>query len=108
MLPFSNMFLKRACGIHILINEEVTHLFKALSHPIRVDILDLLTKGPLSTGELSEHFEVSRYAIMKHLKVLDDVLLIVVSRQGRIRLNYLNIIPLQEVYNRWVSGGKSR
>ena len=86
-----------------MINEEVTHLFKALSHPTRVDILDLLTKGPLSTGELSEHFDVSRYAVMKQLKVLDDVHLIIVRRQGRIRLNYLNIIPLQEVYNRWVS-----
>lgn len=86
-----------------MINEEVTHLFKALSHPTRVDILDLLKKGPLSTGELSEHFDVSRYAVMKHLKILEDVQLIVIRRQGRMRLNYLNIIPFQEVYNRWVS-----
>lgn len=86
-----------------MVNEEVTHLFKALSHPIRVDILDLLKKGPLSTGEVSEHFDVSRYAVMKHLKILEDVQLIVIRRQGRTRLNFLNIIPLQEMYNRWVS-----
>ena len=86
-----------------MINDEVTHLFKALSHPTRVDILDLLKKGPLSTGDLCENFDVSRYAIMKHLNILEEVHLIVVRRQGRTRLNFLNIIPLQEVYNRWVS-----
>ncbi|WP_243840660.1 ArsR/SmtB family transcription factor [Paenisporosarcina antarctica] len=91
-----------------MINEEVTHLFKSLSHPIRVDILDILKKGPIATGELSGHFEVSRYAIMKHLKILEDTHLIVVRRQGRTRLNYLNIIPLQEVYNRWVSQYESK
>jgi DNA-binding transcriptional ArsR family regulator len=91
-----------------MINEEVAHLFKALSHSIRVDILDLLKKGPISTGDLSEHFDVSRYAIMKHLKVLEEVHLIVVRRQGRTRLNFLNIIPLQEVYNRWVSQYESK
>ena len=91
-----------------MVNEEITLLFKALSHPTRVDILDLLKQGPLSTGELSEHFEVSRYAVMKHLQVLEDVHLIVVRRQGRIRLNFLNIIPFQEVYNRWVSKYESK
>lgn len=91
-----------------MINEEVTHLFKSLSHPIRVDILDLLKKGPIATGELSGHFKVSRYAIMKHLKILEDTHLIVVRRQGRTRLNYLNIVPLQEVYNRWVSKYESK
>lgn len=92
----------------LMINEEITHLFKALSHPIRVDILDLLKKGPISTGELSEQFDVSRYAIMKHLTILEEVHLIVVRRQGRTRLNFLNIIPLQEVYNRWVSKYESK
>ncbi|PUB16727.1 helix-turn-helix domain-containing protein [Paenisporosarcina sp. OV554] len=91
-----------------MVNEEVTHLFKALSHPIRVDILDLLKKGPLSTGEVSEHFDVSRYAVMKHLKILEDVHLIVIRRQSRTRLNFLNIIPLQEMYNRWVSKYESK
>jgi DNA-binding transcriptional ArsR family regulator/uncharacterized protein YndB with AHSA1/START domain len=91
-----------------LIKVEVTHLFKSLSHPIRVDILDLLRQGPLSTGDISEQFDVSRYAIMKHLTILEEVKLIVVRRQGRTRLNFLNILPLQEVYNRWVSQYESK
>lgn len=86
-----------------MINEEVTHLFKALSHPIRVKIIDLLKKGPMATGEISEHFDVSRYAIMKHLNILEEVQLIVARKHGRRRLNFLNRIPLQEVYNRWGS-----
>jgi predicted transcriptional regulator len=57
----------------LMINEELSHLFKALAHPTRVDILDLLKKGPISTGELSEQFYVSRYAIMKHLTILEKV-----------------------------------
>lgn len=91
-----------------MVNEEITHLFKALSHPIRVDILDLLKKGPLSTGEVSENFDVSRYTVMKHLKILEDVHLIVIRRQGRTRLNFLNIISLQEMYNRWGSKYESK
>jgi hypothetical protein len=39
-------------------------MFKALSHPARVEILDYLNNGPLTTGELSDKFQVSRYAIM--------------------------------------------
>ena len=49
-----------------MVNEQIIHLFKVRSHPIRIDSLVLLKKEPLSTGELSEHFDVSRYAVMKH------------------------------------------
>ncbi|MGD6962285.1 metalloregulator ArsR/SmtB family transcription factor [Fictibacillus phosphorivorans] len=86
-----------------MINEELVDVFKALSHPIRIDILDYLKSQPLTTGELSEKYDVSRYAIMKHLGVLVDAKLVTIRRKGRLRVNYLNVIPLQELYNRWVS-----
>lgn len=86
-----------------MVNAELVEVFKALSHPIRIDILDHLKSQPLTTGELSEKYDVSRYAIMKHLRVLVDANLITIRRKGRLRVNYLNVIPLQELYNRWVS-----
>jgi DNA-binding transcriptional ArsR family regulator len=86
-----------------MVNQGLVEVFKALSHPIRIDILDELKKQPLSTGEISNKYEVSRYSIMKHLTVLVDANLVLIRRKGRLRLNYINVIPLQEVYNRWVS-----
>lgn len=78
-------------------------VFKALGHPIRRQILDLLKQSPKTTGELNDSFpEVTRYAIMKHLTILEEGKLIVTRRNGKFKLNYLNAVPLQEMYNRWV------
>ena len=87
---------------------DITQMFKALSHPARVEILDFLNNGPMTTGELCDKFQVSRYAIMKHLDILEQVCLVVVRRQGRERYNYLNAVPLQQLYNRWVSKYESK
>lgn len=87
---------------------NITQTFKALSHPSRVEILDFLNNGPMTTGELCDKFQVSRYAIMKHLDILEQASLIVVRRQGRERYNYLNVVPLQQLYNRWVSKYESK
>lgn len=87
-----------------MLNRDLTEVFKALSHPIRMSILDQLKQGPKTTGALDESFpEVSRYAVMKHLKMLEEANLILIRREGRSRLNYLNVVPLQQVYERWVS-----
>ncbi|WP_102348487.1 SRPBCC domain-containing protein [Bacillus sp. Marseille-P3661] len=83
--------------------EEFSIVFKALGHPIRRQILDILKQSPRTTGELNDYFpEVTRYAIMKHLKILEEGNLVVVRREGKYRLNFLNAVPLQEVHNRWV------
>lgn len=89
-------------------SHELTEMFKALAHPSRVEILDFLKDGPMTTGELSDKFDVSRYAVMKHLNILESAGLVVVRREGRIRLNYLNAVPLQQLYNRWVSKYESQ
>lgn len=105
MLPKGNIIFNHEGSLKLIlmVNDNIVQVFKALSHPSRVEILDLLKDGPMPTGELSEKFQVSRYAIMKHLKVLEEAGLVLVRRHGRIRLNYLNVIPLQTLYNRWVS-----
>ncbi|MFC0524214.1 helix-turn-helix domain-containing protein [Pontibacillus salicampi] len=85
-------------------NEQLAAVFKALSHPIRMDILDFLKDGPKTTGDVNDNVQdVSRYAVMKHLTVLEEANLILIRRQGRARLNYINVLPLQQAYERWVS-----
>ncbi|MBM6617896.1 SRPBCC domain-containing protein [Bacillus suaedaesalsae] len=83
--------------------EELSTVFKALGHPIRRKILDILKSSPKTTGELNEYFpEVTRYAIMKHLNLLEEGNLVVVRREGKYRRNFLNAVPLQEMHDRWV------
>ncbi len=56
----------------------------------------------MTTNALCMHFEFSRFAVMKHLKILQKGGLIVVERRGRERVNHLNPIPLQTMYRRWI------
>jgi len=84
-------------------DEDLSTVFKALGHPIRRQILDILKQSPRTTGELDEYFpEVTRYAIMKHLRILEEGNLVVVRREGKYKRNFLNAIPLQEMHKRWV------
>lgn len=82
--------------------EEFTSIWRALTDPHRRAILDLLKERPRTTGELSAAFTVSRFAVMKHLAVLEEAGLVIVKRQGRERWNYLNAVPLQQMYERWL------
>jgi len=83
---------------------DLEHVWRGLSSPIRRKILDVLRDGPSTTGELAEVFpELSRYAVMQHLSVLEESGLLLVRREGRIRLNYLNAMPIRMLYERWVS-----
>ena len=77
---------------------------KALANPVRRAMLDLLADGPMRTGDLGAHFpDLSRFAVMQHLRVLEDADLVIPVRKGRERFNYLNPVPIQQVYERWVS-----
>lgn len=79
-------------------------VWRALGSPLRRRMLDWLRKGPLSTGELARRCpRLSRFAVMQHLGVLTDAELVLVERRGRERLNYLNVIPLRRIQERWVS-----
>jgi DNA-binding transcriptional ArsR family regulator len=78
--------------------------WRALANPIRRHMLDVLRDGPCTTGELAGRFpKLSRFAVMQHLRVLEAGALVVHRRHGRQRLNYLNPVPIQQIFDRWVS-----
>jgi len=93
MLLFSNMYEAGSDAV-----------WKALADETRRRLLDLLSGRSQTTGELCEQFEsLSRCAIMKHLGILEAANLVVVRREGKYRWNYINPVPIQEIYERWVS-----
>jgi DNA-binding transcriptional ArsR family regulator len=84
--------------------DEGEDVWRALASPVRRGMLDLLRDGPRSTGELADAFpDLSRFAVMQHLGVLVDAELVVPRREGRNRYNYLNPVPIQQIYDRWVA-----
>jgi DNA-binding transcriptional ArsR family regulator len=84
--------------------DDLLPVWRALANPIRRRMLDLLRERPLSTGELAERFpKHSRFAVMQHLSVLESGGLVVPQKVGRVRMNYLNPVPIQRIYHRWVS-----
>ena len=84
--------------------EKHEAIFKALADGRRRKILDLLKHDAMSTGEICEQFKsLDRCTVMQHLNVLEKADLIIVRRVGRIRLNYLNAVPIREIYTRWIS-----
>src|ERR1700738_1949422 len=80
-------------------------VWSALANPIRRKMLDQLRDRPRTTSELAAAFpELSRFAVMQHLGVLEAASLLLVRRQGRLRLNHLNPTPLEGVRQRWLHG----
>ena len=77
-------------------------IWRALADPSRRQILDLLRGGPQTTGALCAHFPLSRFGVMKHLKLLTEVGLVTVARRGRERWNHLNAVPIRQIYRRWI------
>jgi DNA-binding transcriptional ArsR family regulator len=79
-------------------------VFKALAHPRRRSMLDLLKDEPRTTGALCDAFpEMDRCTVMQHLKVLEEADLVMVRREGRERWNHLNAMPIKQIHDRWIS-----
>lgn len=86
-------------------SDRAGDVWRALANPHRRRLLDALRAGPRTTGDLAGELpELSRYAVMQHLGVLTDAGLVLVRRDGRVRTNFLNAVPIQEAYDRWVGG----
>jgi DNA-binding transcriptional ArsR family regulator len=78
-------------------------VFKALADHRRREMLDMLKEQPRTTGELCARFRnLDRCTVMQHLKVLERADLVIVRREGRLRWNYLNVVPIREIYDRWI------
>jgi DNA-binding transcriptional ArsR family regulator len=78
-------------------------VFKALADPTRRHLLDRLYKRDGRTlSELESELEMTRFGVMKHLRVLEDAGLIVTRREGREKLHFLNVVPIRLVHDRWI------
>lgn len=78
-------------------------VFKALADSSRRKLLDRLRKkGGLSLAELCEKHDMTRQAVTKHLALLEAAHLVVTKKQGREKLHYLNPMPINAIYTRWI------
>ncbi|WP_454697793.1 ArsR/SmtB family transcription factor [Arthrobacter humicola] len=79
-------------------------VFKALADATRRDLLDELFRNDGQTlHALEAHFDMTRYGVMKHLRILEEAGLVVTRRRGREKLHFLNPVPIRLVHDRWVS-----
>ena len=79
-------------------------LFKALADPSRRKLLDLLRAHDGRTlNELCEYLDMTRQGVTQHLDVLEAANLVATARRGREKLHFLNPVPLQQIYERWIA-----
>ncbi len=84
--------------------EVVDDVFRALSDPTRRSLLDELFKEDGQTlGALERRLPMTRFGVMKHLRILEQAGLVVTRRRGREKLHFLNPVPIRLVHDRWVS-----
>lgn len=78
-------------------------VFRALADPTRRFLLDLLfARDGRTLTELEQELEMSRFGVMKHLRVLEDANLVVTRRSGREKLHFLNPVPIRQIHDRWI------
>ena len=83
--------------------EDDDRVFKALADPTRRHLLDRLFEADGRTlGELEEGVEMTRFGVMKHLRVLEDAGLVVTRRSGREKHHFLNPVPIRQIHDRWI------
>jgi DNA-binding transcriptional ArsR family regulator len=88
---------------HIIEPVDDDVVFKALADPSRRVLLDrLFERDGRTLTELDAELEMTRFGVMKHLRVLEDAGLVVARRQGREKLHFLNPVPIREIYDRWI------
>ena len=79
-------------------------VFRALADPTRRSLLDELFKEDGQTlSALEARLPMTRFGVMKHLKVLEQAGLVTTKRRGREKLHFLNPVPIRLIYERWVS-----
>jgi DNA-binding transcriptional ArsR family regulator len=79
-------------------------VFRALADPTRRGLLDeLFASDGQTLSELEQRVPMTRFGVMKHLKVLEQAGLVTTQRRGREKLHFLNAVPIRLIYERWVS-----
>ena len=78
-------------------------VFKALADPGRRQLLDKLhAHNGQTLGELCEHLDMTRQAVTKHLKLLEEANLVAVIWRGREKLHFINPVPIHDIAERWI------
>ena len=84
-------------------------VFKALADPTRRFLLDrLFARDGRTLTELESELEMTRFGVMKHLRVLEDAGLVVTRRSGREKLHFLNPVPIRLIHDRWIDKYRER
>lgn len=84
-------------------------IFKALADPSRRLLLDrLFERDGRALTDLESQLEMTRFGVMKHLRVLEDAGLVVTRKVGREKLHYLNPVPIREIHDRWIDKYRQR
>jgi DNA-binding transcriptional ArsR family regulator len=84
-------------------------VFKALADPSRRLLLDrLFERDGRTLTELESQLEMTRFGVMKHLKVLEQAGLVVPRRRGREKLHFLNPVPIAQIHDRWIGKYRER
>jgi DNA-binding transcriptional ArsR family regulator len=84
-------------------------VFRALADPTRRLLLDrLFERDGRTLTELEAQLEMTRFGVMKHLKVLEQAGLVVSRRQGREKLHFLNPVPIRQIHDRWIDKYRAR
>ncbi len=79
------------------------HVFKALADPTRRQLLDrLFERDGRTLTDLESDMEMTRFGVMKHLRVLEEAGLVVTRRSGREKLHFLNPVPIRLIHDRWI------
>ena len=82
---------------------EDDHVFRALGDPTRRLLLDrLFERDGRTLTELESQLEMTRFGVMKHLRILEQAGLVVSRKAGRSRLHYLNPVPIRLIHDRWI------
>ena len=78
-------------------------VFKALSDPTRRSLLDaLFIQDGQTLTELEQRLPMTRFGVMKHLRILEQAGLVTTRRHGRLKLHYLNPVPIRLIHDRWI------
>jgi DNA-binding transcriptional ArsR family regulator len=84
-------------------NMDDDHVFKALADPTRRLLLDrLYERDGRSLTELESQLEMTRFGVMKHLRILEEAGLVVSRKTGRTKQHFLNPVPIRQIYERWI------
>lgn len=83
--------------------EDDDAVFRALADPTRRHLLDrLFERDGRTLGELELDLEMTRFGVMKHLRVLEAAGLVTTRRSGREKLHFLNPVPIRLIHDRWI------